>query len=236
MCAVKFGLYDIPAGGGRAGQSRARPRARRRGRGRGPGRAAPRPRSRPSARREPAHFLLSPARAAPATMAVPHPAAAAAAAAAAAVDHPYIGRAAQGRPQTLSPAGRCWAGAGPGGGGGRRGGGSSRGRAPRCAAARNLPKFFLTLFLLLFLFFFFFSRVSLGLLRKSEKGLPREEKASNKQLIYLAGRAWSMPIISAGGMSLQVQNPPNQHTDPLPPTWTAGLGLSGRGCADSCWD
>lgn len=27
MCAVKFGLYDIPAGGGRAGQSRARPRA-----------------------------------------------------------------------------------------------------------------------------------------------------------------------------------------------------------------
>ena len=124
MCAVKFGLYDIPAGGGRAGQSRARPRARRRGRGRGPGRAAPRPRSRPSARREPAHFLLSPARAAPANMAVPHPAAAAAAAAA--VDHPYIGRAAQGRPQTLSPAGRCWAGAGPGGGGGRRGDTTSR--------------------------------------------------------------------------------------------------------------
>lgn len=77
MCAVKFGLYDIPAGGGRAGQSRARPRARRRRRGRAPGRAAPGPRTRPSACREPAHFLLSPARAAPANMAVPHPAAAA---------------------------------------------------------------------------------------------------------------------------------------------------------------
>lgn len=131
MCAVKFGLYDIPAGGGRAGQSRARPRARRR-RGRGPGRAAPRPRARPSAHRAPAHFLLSPARAAPANMAVPHPAAAA-------VYHPYIGRAAQGRPQTLSPAG-----AGPGRdreGAAASRGGSSRGRAPRSAAARNLPKF-----------------------------------------------------------------------------------------------